>query len=504
MALFISYSSQDRMTVDALTSALRRGQQQVWFDQELGGGESWWNKILEQIRSCDVFIVALSNNWLQSKPSQAELRYARALNRPILPVRIGDIDSMRVNPLAALQIIDYREPTVDAGIQLVTAVHSLQSKPVPLPDPLPDEPPVPFGYITRLGNTLAEKELSPQQQTQLVVELRSGLDEDGDDPSARGDIAQLLRMLRLRHDVTYRTRTEIDNVLAEIDAKNRGSEGAPAPAAAQAQPTKAVAEESTTATQPSRPSTGAAVGNGVAATGGSNKRLLIIGGAAVVVIAAIAVVVVLTTQGGSAKKSSAPASERTAPGAPASPGRLDTILLSPADVATIMGLPDIEIKDQTQQLRPPSGSLSNLECLGAFEPIEESVYTGSASRAVRGQLLRTSDSDFRVQQAAVAFPSAEKAQAFVTASADKWRACAGKSVTMTTDRDRVFHWTFGDVAGAPPTITQVRTPADASRPACQRVLSAVSDVVLDVEACAMGVTDQASRITQKMTANVKS
>ena len=82
MALFISYSSQDRSTVDALTTALRRGQQQVWFDQELGGGESWWNKILEQIRSCDVFIVALSNNWLQSKPSQAELRYAQGPEPP--------------------------------------------------------------------------------------------------------------------------------------------------------------------------------------------------------------------------------------------------------------------------------------------------------------------------------------------------------------------------------------------------------------------------------------
>src|SRR5262249_5556760 len=160
---------------------------------------------------------------LQSKPSQAELRYAQALNKAILPVKIGAVDSMRVNPVATLQIIDYQNPTVDAGIQLVTAVHALRSKPVPLPDPLPEEPPVPFGYITRLGNTLAEKELSPQQQIQLLVELRSGLEEDGDDPSARSDIAQLLRMLRLRHDVTYRTRTEIDNVLASVESLDESS-----------------------------------------------------------------------------------------------------------------------------------------------------------------------------------------------------------------------------------------------------------------------------------------
>src|ERR1700743_2237923 len=140
MALFISYSSQDRATGDALTTALRRGQNQLRVDQELGGGVSGSPKDLEQTRDCDVFVVALSSNWLQSKPSQAELRYAQALNRPILPVRIGEIGSMRVNPLAALQIIDYREATVDASIQLVTAIHALTAKPQPLPDPLPDEP----------------------------------------------------------------------------------------------------------------------------------------------------------------------------------------------------------------------------------------------------------------------------------------------------------------------------------------------------------------------------
>ena len=36
MALFISYSSQDRPGADALTAALRHGRQEVWFDQQLG------------------------------------------------------------------------------------------------------------------------------------------------------------------------------------------------------------------------------------------------------------------------------------------------------------------------------------------------------------------------------------------------------------------------------------------------------------------------------------
>jgi serine/threonine kinase PknH len=516
MALFVSYSSRDRSTVDALTTALRRGQQQVWFDQELGGGDAWWNTILEQIRSCEVFIVALSNNWLQSKPSQSELRYAKALNRPILPVRIGEVDSMRVNPLAALQIIDYQDPTVDAGIQLVTAVHALRSKPVPLPDPLPEEPPVPFAYITRLGNTLAEKELSPQQQTQLLVELRSGLDEDGDDPSARSDIAQLLRMLRLRHDVTYRTRSEIDNVLASIESADADSSaGTPATADAKTQsnaptiPTQpGTGPQPVSSPAPSGPSVPTAVDSGAA----SRKRLIIIGSAAAAVIVAIAVVFMLATQGRAPKKPSTPAGARPAPAAPApgapgqavpapgATGRLDLVLLGAADVANIMGIPSIDFRNSTAQPRP-DWKLSNPACLGAFDPLQNAAYAGSGFTGVRGQELSTSDDINRVYEAAASFPTAEKAKAFVLAQADKWKACAGLPVTTTGSRGTV-NWTFGDPKVEGPKITQLRTNGDGSSE-CQRVLTAVSDVVLDVRACARSVTDQGSKIADQMAAQVK-
>ena len=496
MALFISYSSQDRSTVDALTAALRRGQNQVWFDQELGGGESWWNKILEQIRDCEVFIVALSNHWLQSKPSQAELRYAKALNRPILPVRIGDIDSMRVNPLAALQIIDYRDPTVDAGIQLVTGVHLLRSKPVPLPDPLPEEPPVPFGYITRLGNTLAEKELSPQQQTQLLVELRSGLDEDGDDPSARGDIAQLLRMLRLRHDVTYRTRTEIDNVLAEIEAKNSSSEGLSATSDAKAQAATAPTQPSTVPQPVSSPAASAStpVDTGGAA---SQKRLMIIGGAALVVVIAIVAVVLFMTQGTKSKP---------APKATPNSAKLDSYLLGPADVGTIVNDPNMVAAEQTDQLRSPRGTLSNLDCLGAYEPIEDAVYKGAGGYlGVRGQVVHTVGEDpaHRVFESVVAFSSADKARAFVQASADKWKACTDKAVAMTTPSGKSTSWIFGNVAGAVPKIAQQRTETEGGTRTCHHVLHAVNDLVIDVLVCgADAAPGQAGRIAEQISTRV--
>jgi len=503
MPLFISYSSQDRQSLEELTKALKRAQQKFWFDQELGGGDAWWNAILEQIRSCDVFIVALSNNWLQSKPSQAELRYAQALNRPILPVKVGPVDSVRVNPVSTLQIIDYQNPTVDAGIQLVTAIHALSNKDVPLPSPLPDEPPVPFGYIMRLGNTLAEKELSPQNQLQLLVELRSGLAEDGDDPSARSDIAQLLRMLRLRHDVTYRTRSEIDNVLAEIGAAEGDPTATPdAKVAAPATevpttPAQPAAQPRAAEAQPAPPARPTATPSPTGADG-SRKRLMVIGGAALAVVVAIVVVVMLATQGPKNKPAAKPTAAPTA--APVTGGRVDAVLLGALDIGTILGDPHMESAGHGDQLRPQQGTLSNPECLGAFEPQQESVYRSFGPTAVRSEVLHTAGNDpaHRVVEAVASFESAEKARAFVEASAEKWRACAGQNVTLTGSNGMANEWSVGSVTGAAPKITQIRTQTDNSGRACQHVLSAVSDLVIDVQACGADISDGAGRMAEQM------
>ncbi|RUP02295.1 MAG: TIR domain-containing protein [Mycobacterium sp.] len=502
MAIFISYSSQDRTSLDALTTALKRAQQKVWFDQELGGGDAWWNAILEQIRSCDVFIVALSNNWLQSKPSQAELRYAQALNRPILPVQVGPVDSVRVNPVSTLQIIDYQNPTVDAGIQLVTAIHAMIQKAAPLPSPLPEEPPVPFGYIMRLGNTLSEKELTPQTQLQLLVELRSGLDEDGDDPSARSDIAQLLRMLRMRHDVTYRTRTEIDNVLAEIEAKDGGpGEAPPAKEPAAKAPEAAAAVAPAAAPQP-RPAAGQAVSAAGTGSGQSSKKLLIIGGAALAAVVAIVLIVVFATGGGNSRKPAASKPSGESNGVSngvAAPAETESVLLGAADIGNVLGDPNMKESARSDQLRAPQGTLSDPECLSAFEPFQESVYRPHDPTAIHSQVVQSSGDAHRVVEAVAKFPSAEKARAFVESSAGKWRACANKTVTFTGP-SKSTEWSFGEVNGAAPKITMTRAETDNNSRTCQHALSAAGDLVIEVQACGNDITDGGAKLADQIAA----
>ena len=68
MKVFVSYSRDDEGAVRSLVGDLQRAPVQVWLDEELGGGAAWWPAILTEIRECTVFLFALSNNSLNSKP----------------------------------------------------------------------------------------------------------------------------------------------------------------------------------------------------------------------------------------------------------------------------------------------------------------------------------------------------------------------------------------------------------------------------------------------------
>jgi DNA-binding beta-propeller fold protein YncE len=221
VTVFVSYSSRDKDGVKSLTQDLQDAEEQVWMDQRLAGGDAWWRAILEQIRGCDVFIFALSQNSIQSKPCQAELHYAQGLGLPILPVQVGPVDSMQLNPLATVQTIDYRTPTPSTAMRLISALNRTRAQRQPLPSPLPVEPEVPFEYLIRLYITVAgPDQLSPRDQAALVAQLQVGLREDGDHDAARNDIVALLTKLRDREDVTYRTRTDVEAILASIDSQS--------------------------------------------------------------------------------------------------------------------------------------------------------------------------------------------------------------------------------------------------------------------------------------------
>jgi hypothetical protein len=213
MKVFVSYSRDDVAAVRSLVDDLERARVQVWLDEELVGGEAWWTVVLEQIRGCEVFLFALSDQSLYSKPCRAELGYAQALGLPILPVQIGDVTS-RADPLFTVQFVDYRDPTRNSAFDLISALHERARLRAELPDPLPEPPRIPFEYLQRLGASIHDTTavLSPPVQAQMLFELRSALSEE-DDPTVLDDIRKLLRALRRRSDVTYTIAGEVDALL---------------------------------------------------------------------------------------------------------------------------------------------------------------------------------------------------------------------------------------------------------------------------------------------------
>ena len=89
MKIFISYARVDQPLVVSLKNDLTQLGHEVWLDQNLLGGQAWWDEILQRIRDSQVYIFALSPQSIDSEACMAELGYANKLNRQLLPVMVS-------------------------------------------------------------------------------------------------------------------------------------------------------------------------------------------------------------------------------------------------------------------------------------------------------------------------------------------------------------------------------------------------------------------------------
>lgn len=247
--VFVSYARADSTQAEVLAQELDQLDQDVWRDVHLSGGQQWWATILRQLRECDYVVFALSESSHRSKACMAEVQYADALRKPILPVLVGGSVPDQLLPpfLAETQRVDGR---AGAGNQLTRdlarALLALPP-PGPLPDPLPEPPEIPISYLDRLAAKVDAPGLDLAEQRNLLAELqREHADTDG-----REAAAVLLDRFRSRMDVYRAIADEIDVVLGhpgspagvrapEHVAGGAGRRGAPATAArataAQARP----------------------------------------------------------------------------------------------------------------------------------------------------------------------------------------------------------------------------------------------------------------------------
>ncbi|SON63751.1 Serine/threonine-protein kinase PknH [Mycobacterium simulans] len=191
------------------------------------------------------------------------------------------------------------------------------------------------------------------------------------------------------------------------------------------------------------------------------------------------------------------------PPKPISEDRLSSVLLSPSEVNSVMGSSSMTPGKPITSMDSSSLTLSLPDCQGALYTSQAPVYGGTGYTGISALVSSEpgDNYDHWVNQAAVAFPSADKARTFVQNSANRWKNCAGKTVTVT-NKGKTYRWTFAQVEGAPPRITVVDTQEGADGWECQRAMSVANNVVVDVNACGYNITDQGGQIADQIIAKV--
>lgn len=211
--VFISYRSSDRDIVSRLAQDIAKLQYTVWFDKQLTGGQSWWNQILEQIRACDIVVVALSPDVTNSEACRYERTYARLLGKVILPVVVADrvVMSHFEPELGNIQNVDYRFPNADAALALATAMHNLPQS-LPLPANLPEPPPVPGSYLNTLSSDVNRPDINYQQQNAILGEIKRHIYEE----DRADEVLPLLERFSERPDISQSIAQESKELLAKL------------------------------------------------------------------------------------------------------------------------------------------------------------------------------------------------------------------------------------------------------------------------------------------------
>jgi hypothetical protein len=102
-AIFVSHSSKDHVAAAAMQQWLQdHGHQPIFLDFDpadgIPAGVSWEQELYQRLRGCRAVIALLSENWLQSRWCFTEVMQARALGKPVFPVRVAACDSSGVLP----------------------------------------------------------------------------------------------------------------------------------------------------------------------------------------------------------------------------------------------------------------------------------------------------------------------------------------------------------------------------------------------------------------------
>jgi len=211
LRIFLSYAHQDRETVETLHDKLTIAHHDVWFDEELRGGQQWWEEILTRISDSDLVIFVASPDSFHSKACGLEVAWASATNRKIMPIEVRPIDVLDgPDAIQQIQVESFVNPTDDDWIRL-TADIAVATRSGELPDPMPAPYPAPVVDLTAARKIVGQTSISGDEQRSLVAELKVRLP-NADETAA---VVAVLEQLRSYPDIVESVGDEIDDLLRQ-------------------------------------------------------------------------------------------------------------------------------------------------------------------------------------------------------------------------------------------------------------------------------------------------
>jgi eukaryotic-like serine/threonine-protein kinase len=239
---------------------------------------------------------------------------------------------------------------------------------------------------------------------------------------------------------------------------------------------------------PSAPGYGPSAPAGAVPRG--RRRAVVIGAVAAVtvLVAATVTVVAWPRDEPVANPASGPAQIPTPTGPPATdvPVRaLRSILLNGSQIPGNTGENAVVLEQDSTELANDSAGIDNQQCLGAWVPAQQSVYTETPIAGIAVQTLRalyrkiTQDS---VIQAVVAYPDENGPGLSLQLQRRQWEICAGKTVTITSGQDPPQTWQFGQPTNNAGVFVLEAT-SSAGDAVCQHGISTRGNVLIDIRQC---------------------
>jgi hypothetical protein len=235
MRVFISYSSKDRPKVQSFATDIERAGHEVWFDQELSGGQEWWDQILENIRHCDLFLLTLTHESVNSHACELEYTYALDLGKNFVPVLLEDVSTDLIpHKLQRFQYVNYTNRTPETALALSRAF-TLLPPPRPLPSPLPIPPEVPITY--KKIYQIRQRVIHPlpmdlEEQRNIHLDLKQMLSTTDKSTEEYTNLFDTLHKLRNRSDLFASVDREIAETFTQLPSPkagpSRGREKTPA------------------------------------------------------------------------------------------------------------------------------------------------------------------------------------------------------------------------------------------------------------------------------------